>query len=65
MPDTFPILYDVARVAGWGGTRIVTRMISYAHVCWVGSGYYSDTAQPLTTTGEKVDDLDHDLSEVC
>ena len=27
--------------------------------------YYADPARPLTTAGEELDDLDHDLSEVC
>ena len=26
--------------------------------------YYADPAQPLTTTGEEVYDLDHDLSDL-
>ena len=27
--------------------------------------YYADPAQHLTTAGEELGDLDHDLSEVC
>ena len=27
--------------------------------------YYADPAQPLTTAGEELHDLDRDLSEVC
>ena len=27
--------------------------------------YYADPAQPLTTANEELDDLDHDLREVC
>ena len=26
--------------------------------------YYPDPAQPLTTAGEELDDLDHDLSDL-
>ena len=26
--------------------------------------YYADLAQPLTTAGEELDDLDHDLSDL-
>ena len=26
--------------------------------------YYADPAQPLTTAGEELDDLDHDLSDL-
>ena len=27
--------------------------------------YSADPAQPLTTLGEELDDLDHDLSDLC
>ena len=46
-------LYDLAHVAGWDPYDLP----DLAQVSWVGSVYYADPAQPLTTVGE--DELDH------
>ena len=41
-------------------------MISIAHVSSAGSVLrtYADPAQPLTTAGEELEDLDHDLCDL-
>ena len=46
-----------------GGSRIETWMIEDMFP-WSGL-YYADPAQSLNTAGEELDDLDHDLYEVC
>ena len=41
-------------------------MIYGGYVSWVGSlVYYAVPAQSLTAAGEELDDLDHDMTEVC
>ena len=46
--DLFSILYYLVHVAGWDG--------------WICT--MENLAQPLTTAGEELDDLDHDLSDL-
>ena len=47
-----------------GGTRDVCMI--HRSTCFLGwmCATYADPAQPLTTTGEERDDLDHDLSDL-
>ena len=45
-----------------GGTRIIC--VTW-HIFLEYDLYCANPAQPLTTAGEELDDLDHDLSEVC
>ena len=53
-------LCDLAHVAGWDKYNLH----DLAQVSWVGSVLIGDPAQPLTTAGEALDDLDHDLSDL-
>ena len=57
--DLFPILYDLAHVAGWEPYNLH----DLGRVSWVGSVPYTDPAQSLATAGEELDYLD-DLSDL-
>ena len=55
-----------------GGRRLACMSYDLRHVSWVRSAHlhyeykqYTDPAQHLIATGEDLDDLHHDLSEVC
>ena len=55
-------LYDLPHAAGWESYDLHDILTS--HVSWDGPALhtYADPAQPLTTAGEELDDLYHDLS---
>ena len=55
-------MYNLVHVAEWE----TYDLHDFAHVSWVGSVLQNaDPAQPLTTAGDELDDLDHDLSDLC
>ena len=58
----FPILCDLAHVAGWDLFSVQNLLI--AHVSWLGSvlnrpcsALYADPVQPFTTAGNELDHL--------
>ena len=58
-----PDLYDplLAHVVGWE----LYNLHDLVRLSWVGSVLrYTDPAQPLTTAGKEMDDIDHDLSDL-
>ena len=59
--DRLSILCDLAHVAGWEPYNLH----DLARVSWVGLVHYTDAAQQaLTTAGEELDDIDHELSDL-
>ena len=60
--NLFPILYDLAPVAGWERYNLH----DLAHDPWVGSALYTDPEQHIVTAGchLDLDDLDRDLSDL-
>ena len=57
----FPILHDLA--PSWR-VEPVSHLYHLAYASWVGSVLCRHPAQRLTTAGEELDGLDHDLSDL-
>ena len=61
--DLLPILYDVYRSSSYCqvGTRIIcVRKHTHVFLGW-DLHYHADLAQPVTTAGDELYDLEHDL----